>query len=191
VSTSPPLDSQPNTIENMVASFYLSLYIQPNAPLHPTNTKARSQPSQGLRFEYTMTARRVVVFLCGRCSRCSPSHHQTDQARRPPGPSSVVCASAILRLRGAGARPIGRRTVRPGCPLGHYCSLHSADNTEEGGSRWPPWQAPPSGSAREPPLRRRPPPPPLLAVASAPSLTPVSRQFLSPPPLLMHLEISL
>jgi hypothetical protein len=112
----------------MVASFYLSLYIQPNAPLHPTNTKARSQPSQGLRFEYTMTARRVVVFLCGRCSRCSPSHHQTDQARRPPGPSSVVCASAILRLRGAGARPIGRRTVRPGCPLGHYCSLHSADN---------------------------------------------------------------
>lgn len=40
----------------------------------------------------------------------------------------MVCASAILRLRGAGARPIGRRTVRPGCPLGHYCSLHSADN---------------------------------------------------------------
>jgi hypothetical protein len=32
VFTSPLLDFQPNTIENMAASFHPSLYIQPNAP---------------------------------------------------------------------------------------------------------------------------------------------------------------
>jgi hypothetical protein len=35
VFTSSLLDSQPNTIENVGASFHLSLYIQPNAKFQP------------------------------------------------------------------------------------------------------------------------------------------------------------
>jgi hypothetical protein len=50
--TSLPLDSQPNTIENVSVSFHPSLYIQPNArPVFPSsNVVDAGSPQQGGRW---------------------------------------------------------------------------------------------------------------------------------------------
>jgi hypothetical protein len=57
-------------------------------------------------------------------------HHTTKRTRR-----GVLQALALwcapLRYCDCGAPvpvPSAAEPVRPGCPLGHYCSLHSADN---------------------------------------------------------------